>query len=267
MVKLVEKRLTGTAQFFTEDLNGVPLEMVLIPSGSFDMGAPEGELESRDNERHQHLVNVPHFFIGKYPVTQAQYQAIIGENPSNFKENPSNFKGDNHPVEEVTWHNAVEFCEQLSQHTNRTYRLPAEAEWEYACRAGTKTPFHFGATIIPKFANYDGSTVYGDGFEGKYRERTTPVGSFKVANAFGLYDMHGNVWEWCADHWHSNYEGAPTDGSAWIEGGNSSERLLRGGSWSLYPQICRSAYRNHVSPVFADHFGGFRVVCSASRTL
>ena len=259
MVKLIEKRSTGTAQFFTEDLNGVPLEMVLIPSGSFTMGAPEGELESRDNERPQHLVTVPQFFMGKYPVTQAQYQAIIGKNPSNFK-------GADCPVECVTWHDAVEFCERLSQHTKRTYRLPSEAEWEYACRAGTTTPFHFGPTISPKFANYDGTRVYGDGFEGEYRKKTTPVGSFKVANAFGLYDMHGNVREWCADHRHDNYDGAPTDGSAWIEGGDGSYRVLRGGSWFLNPQFCRSASRVRLDPDLVGSSSGFRVVCSASRT-
>ena len=273
MVKLIEKRSTGTAQFFTEDLNGVPLEMVKIPGGSFKMGQPEaerqeliqqfGEKEYQEyfaRELPQHEVTVPQFFMGKYPVTQAQWRAIINKNPSNFK-------GDDCPVEQVNWHDAVEFCERLSQHTGRTYRLPSEAEWEYACRAGTTTPFHFGQTISPKFANYRGTKVYGDGFEGEYREKTTPVGSFKVANAFGLYDMHGNVWEWCTDHWHSNYEGAPTDGSAWIEGGDASGRVLRGGSWNLNPGNCRSACRFHNYPDNANFFNGFRVVCSASRTL
>ncbi|MBW4465474.1 MAG: formylglycine-generating enzyme family protein [Pegethrix bostrychoides GSE-TBD4-15B] len=259
MVKLVAQRTTGTAKYFTEDLNGVALEMVLIPSGSFEMGAPEGELESDNDERPQHIVTVPQFFMGKYPVTQAQYEAIIGENPSNFK-------GDNRPVERVSWHDAVKFCEQLSQRTGRTYRLPSEAEWEYACRAGTKTAFHFGQTISPEFANYNGRRVYGDGFEGKDSQETTPVGSFGVANRFGLYDMHGNVWEWCEDHWHDNFEGAPEGGSAWTKGGDSSSRVLRGGSWYDVPQGCRSAYRFYSDPGSADNDCGFRVVSSASRT-
>jgi len=162
----------------------------------------------------------------------------------------------------------VEFCDRLSQQTGKNYRLPSEAEWEYACRAGTTTPFHFGETISPKYANYDGRTVYGDnGFEGEYREQTTPVGSFGVANRFGLSDMHGNVWEWCTDHWHENYDNAPTDGSAWVTDGNSDRRVLRGGSWGNDPEGCRSAYRARNDPADTYDFYGFRVVSSASRIL
>jgi formylglycine-generating enzyme required for sulfatase activity len=169
-------------------------------------------------------------------------------------------------VEQVNWHEAVEFCARLSQKTGREYRLPTEAEWEYACRAGTTTPFHFGPTLTTNLANYDGNYVYGSGPKGVYREQTTDVGSFPP-NAFGIYDMHGNVWEWCLDHWHDNYKGAPTDGSAWIEGGDSNRRLLRGGSWIDAPRNCRSAYRGGFGPVVRLITFGFRIVCGSAWTL
>ena len=156
----------------------------------------------------------------------------------------------------------MEFCQRLSQYTNRNYHLPSEAEWEYACRAGTTTPFHFGETITSDLANYRAEYTYGAGTKGTYREETTEVGSFGVANAFGLYDMHGNVWEWCEDTWHSNYEGAPTDGSAWVEAGTNDNdnrsRLLRGGSWDINPGNCRSASRSYN---FIGNDVGLRVVC------
>jgi formylglycine-generating enzyme required for sulfatase activity len=170
-------------------------------------------------------------------------------------------------VERVTWHDAIEFCARLSKQTGREYRLPSEAEWEYACRAGTTTPFHFGETITTDLANYDGTRTYGSGPNGQYRKQTTEVGSFKVANAFGLYDMHGNVWEWCLDHWHENYNGAPADGSAWVTGGNASRRVLRGGSWNNGPGNCRSAHRSRFEPGNRDSNLGFRVVCSSAWTL
>jgi formylglycine-generating enzyme required for sulfatase activity len=276
MVTMSEKRSRGTAQLFIEDLNGVGLDMVLIPAGEFMMGAPDGEGTVSD-ERPQHLVTVPQFFMGRYPVTQAQWRAVavfpkvkIDLNPD-----PANFKGDvgeasrneNRPVEQVNWHDAVEWCDRLSQQTGKKYRLPSEAEWEYACRAETETPFHFGKTISPKYANYDGTKVYGDnGVAGEYREQTTPVGSLGVANRFGLCDMHGNVWEWCADHWHENYTGAPLDGSAWVKDGDSDRRVLRGGSWLSVPVYCRSACRSCYDPGSDSSSIGFRVVSSASRT-
>ncbi len=254
---------------FTEDLGDeVVLEMVSIPEGSFLMGSPEGEPEQLESEGPQHEVNINLFFIGKYPVTQAQWRAVaaLPQVSRKLKPNPSRFQGDDRPVEQISWLDAVEFCDRLSEHTNRPYRLPSEAEWEYACRAGTTTPFHFGETITTDLANYDGNYAYGAGSEGTYRQETTPVGSFGVANAFGLYDMHGNVWEWCLDHWHSNYEEAPTDGSAWLTEDENSPRLLRGGSWFTDPRDCRSAFRNGNYPDFDDYFG-LRVVCAASRTL
>jgi len=177
---------------------------------------------------------------------------------------PSSFKGDDRPVERIFWYDAVEFCARLSQHTGRDYRLPTEAEWEYACRAGTTTPFHFGETITTDLANYRGTITYGAGPKGEYREQTTDVSSFP-ANAFGLYDMHGNVWEWCQDHWHENYDRAPTDGAAWLSSGESKYRVLRGGSWYDLPEFCRSAIRIGDAPGVIDGLVGFRVVCGGAR--
>ena len=255
------QRQPRVARYFIEDLgDGVNLEMAAIPGGTFMMGSPENEAERRDNESPQHQVTVPSFFMEKYPVTQVQYQTIMGTNPSLFK-------GSNRPVECVSWDNAVAFCEKLSQITGKTYRLPSEAEWEYACRAGTTTPFHFGETITTDLANYNGNYTYGQEPKGVYRRETTEVGSFGVANNFGLYDMHGNVWEWCQDNWHSNYEGAPIDGSAWLGiEKNTNTRLLRGGSWVNDPDDCRSAFRYTFNLAY-DYELGFRVVCSgAART-
>ena len=193
------------------------------------MGSPDTEAQRYDREGPQHYVDVPEFWMGKYVVTQEQWQAIMGNNPSRFE-------GKNRPVERVSWNNATKFCEKLSKKTGRDYRLPSEAEWEYACRAGTTTPFYFGETITEELANYRASETYADEPKGKYREQTTPVGQFPP-NAFGLYDMHGNVWEFCQDVWHSDYDGAPVDGSAWVNGGNSSYRVLRGGSWCTLPRL------------------------------
>jgi formylglycine-generating enzyme required for sulfatase activity len=250
-----------------EDLaNDTQLEMMLIPGGTFIMGSLPEELEHQENESPQHSVTVQPFFMGKYQVTQAQWRFVaqLPQVNRDLEQDPSRFKGDNRPVEQVSWEDAVEFCDRLSQYTGRTYRLPSEAEWEYACRAGTTTPFHFGETITTDLANYDGNSTYGNGVKGVYRKETTEVGSFGVANNFGLYDMHGNVWEWCQDNWHSNYEGAPTDGNAWLDNEESSDRkLLRGGSWDTYPVGCRSACRAYNYLDGSDGSIGFRVVCSA----
>ena len=242
---------------FTEDLgNGIKLEMIAIPGGTFLMGSPENEAERTDNESPQHQVTVPSFFMGKYQLTQAQYQAIIGLNPSRFK-------GDNRPVERVSWDDAVAFCRKLNRKTGKKYRLPSEAEWEYACRAGTKTPFYFGDNITTDLVNYDGNYPSKSAAKGKYREQTTDVGTFPP-NAFGLYDMHGNVWEWCEDDWHENYINAPINGSAWNS--RSGKKTVRGGSWYLYDWICRSAFRKWHSRNNHNDGGGFRVVF-CSRTL
>jgi formylglycine-generating enzyme required for sulfatase activity len=244
---------------FTEDLgNGIKLEMIAIPGGTFLMGSPENEAERSSNESPQHQVTVPSFFMGKYQLTQAQYQAIMGVNLSAFK-------GDNRPVENVNWDDAVAFCQKLTQKTGKNYRLPSEAEWEYACRAGTKTPFSFGDNITTDLVNYDGNYPYNSAPKGKYRQETTDVGTFPP-NAFGLYDMHGNVCEWCEDDWHENYINAPKDGSAWNSQSGSVTRLLRGGCWFNDAGYCRSAIRFRYLRDDRYSSCGFRVV-SSFRTL
>jgi len=254
---------------FTEDLgNGITIEMVAIAGGKFLMGSPASEAGSRETERPQHEVRVKAFNIGKYQITQAQWRVVAALPKVNrdLKADPSNFKGDNRPVEGVSWYSTVEFCYRLSRQTGKPYRLPSEAEWEYACRAGITTPFYFGETITTELANYNGNYTYASGSKGIYREQTTDVGSFPP-NAFGLYDMHGNVWEWCADTWHDNYQGAPIDESVWLNDNYSQLRLLRGGSWNGSPDFCRSASRSRISPEYDDSRVGFRVVCGAQRTM
>jgi formylglycine-generating enzyme required for sulfatase activity len=250
--------VSSASQSFREDLGkGVTLDMVKIPGGTFLMGSPKSEEGHRDSESPQHSVTIAPFYMGKFAVTQAQYQAVMGDNPANFK-------GDQRPVERVSWHDAIAFCQKLSEKTGNHYRLPSEAEWEYACRAGTTTPFYFGETITSDLVNFNGGFTYGAASKGICRGTTTEVGSFPP-NEFGLYDMHGNVWEWCADRWHGNYKGAPIDGNAWMDG-DSNYRLLRGGSWYFNPADCRSAIRNFDSPDSRDLNLGFRVVCSSART-
>ena len=184
---------------------------------------------------------------------------------------PSNFKGANLPVESVSWHQAKEFCDRLSRlskKTGKTYDLPTEAQWEYACRAGTTTPFHFGETITTDVANFNGNYTYGKASKGTYREKTIAVDSFDP-NAFGLYNMHGNVSEWCLDPWHSNYGDAPSDDRVWDTSNDSGSyfRLMRGGSWLNLPDNCRSADRRNRDPANQNNFIGFRVVCLSPRGL
>jgi len=248
----------------------VELEMVLLPGGTFVMGSPEAEPERSDAESPQHTVSLESFLMGRYPVTQAQWRAVAAMPQINrsLEPDPSRFKGANRPVEQVSWYEAVEFCDRLSAHTEnpyikKEYRLPTEAEWEYACRAGTTTPFHFGETISTDLANYDGDSTYANGPQGKARKETTFVDHFGIANAFGLCDLHGNAWEWCQDHWHNGYEGAPIDGSACLSENEKASRALRGGSWVHTPRHCRSAFRYYNPPDNRYNYVGFRVVCSA----
>ena len=282
------------------------LTLVEIAAGSFLMGSPPNEPERSEDEGPQHEVALTSFFISQTPITQAQWRAVsqwqplpaerwgreLDPEPSFFQPrgNPKarrfgdgrfsllagETNSEQRPVDNVSWLEAIEFCSRLSQRTGRPYTLPSEAQWEYACRAGSTTAFHFGETITPELANYDGTSTYADGSKGEYRKQTTPVGMFP-ANAWGLHDMHGNVREWCLDHWHPSYEGAPTDGRAWLnatdqrepsiskvvndETKDSQRRLLRGGSWDNLPRFCRSAYRSPLQPVDAGGSVGFRVVC------
>jgi formylglycine-generating enzyme required for sulfatase activity len=268
------RREKKQAQSFIEDLgNGVILEMVAVSGGKFVMGSPENE-ENRGSDHYiilegpQHEVTVPPFFIGKFQVTQKQWKVVVSFpkvdrdlNPDPYY--PYHFQGDGRPIDPVSWTDAVEFCKRLSKKTGREYRLPSEAEWEYACRAGTTTPFYFGQTITSDLVNYHGDQTYADEPKGRYRETTTPVGQFPP-NAFGLYDMHGNVWEWCADNWHDNYNGAPTNGRAWLEGGDDSRSPIRGGCLYTHPGGCRSDSRGD-GTVNCSYIG-FRVACGAART-
>ena len=283
MARLIIRQQQRQAQYYTEDLgDGIELDMILIPGGQFLMGSPENELERLESEGPQHKVNVPSFSMGKYPITQAQWRVVAEWEPVERKldVNPAYFKdrsdSDRRPVEQVSWYDAKEFCARLSQKTKRDYRLPTEAEWEYACRAGTTTPFHFGETITTDLANYRGTDWeyegkvypgnYGRGIKGIFREETTKVGYFQFANAFGLYDMHGNVWEWCSDDYHDSYEGAPKDGSAWLSSDKDTTKIVRGGSWYSRPNLCRSAYRNDDYPDLRNFNLGLRVVRVAPRT-
>jgi formylglycine-generating enzyme required for sulfatase activity len=260
----IDKRSLQVQGYRERLAEGVELTMVQIPAGSFLMGSPSEEPERYDDEGPQHQVQLQGFFMGQTPITQAQWQVVAGwqKLQRDLNSDPASFKGPNRPVERVNWEDAIEFCNRLSQRTGRHYSLPSEAQWEYACRAATTTPFHFGETINSELANYDATDAYGDGPKGLYRRETTDVATFP-ANPWGLHDMHGNVWEWCQDQWHTSYNGAPQDGSAWVDQdvNNDKQRLLRGGSWHNNPRYCRSAYRAPLRPGLANNYVGFRVVC------
>ncbi len=231
--------------------------MVVIPAGRFLMGSPVTEPERSDDETPQHEVRIAlPFAMGVYAVTFDDYDRHA-QATGKGKPDDRGWGRGKRPVIHVSWDDACEYCQWLCEQTGNAYRLPSEAEWEYACRAGTTTPFHTGERISPEQANFNGNSTYNGSARGEYRQKTLPVGSF-AANDFGLYDTHGNVWEWCQDTWHENYEGAPTDGSAW-EGGGSSSRVLRGGSWLARPRLCRAAYRYVLAPDDRGGFIGFRV--------
>jgi len=243
---LIKGSWGGSNQSFTENLpNGIALEMIAIPAGSFMMGSTDGA----DYEKPQHQVTLNAFHIGKYPITQEQYQAVIGNNPSYF------VKGGKYPVDSVSWEDAQAFCEKLSKMTGKTYRLPSESEWEYACRTGKQTRYYFGdnENQLKEYAWYDANS----------NSQTQPVGQ-KKPNKWGLYDVLGNVWEWSEDDWHSNYNGAPTDGRAWIDNNNRSQfkdRIIRGGSWCDGSRFCSCSYRYFLFAAWRDNVIGFRVVC------
>jgi len=227
---------------------GVRLTMVLIPAAEFVFGSPPDEASREDNEEQRRLTIVRPFWMGRYAVTQRQWRAVTGGNPSCFM-------GARNPVEKVSWHDAQEFLQKLNAHVRGSdFVLPTEAQWEHACRAGTATPFHFGETISTDQANYDGNYTYGRGRKGVYRGETTPVGSFPP-NAWGLHDMHGNVWEWCAFPYSKDVDGSEQKGAnAPVE-----LRVLRGGSWRGGPGSCRSAYRGTSPRRSRGDYEGFRL--------
>ena len=278
---------------------GIHLPLLWIHGGEFVMGSPPDEQRRFDWEGPQHRVRLAGFWLGQTPVTQAQWRAVarlvppLGQrwqrqlpaNPSYFQPQgekdspfgrfallPGESNTEQRPVERVSWHEAMEFCRRvdtlLPDGSGLHCSLPSEAQWEYACRAGESSmPFSCGETITPQLANYDGSFTYADGPKGDDRQQTTPVGTFP-ANGWGLQDMHGNVWEWCLDNWHKNYDDAPYDGRAWInpvakdsEAEQKQPRLLRGGSWDDRPRYCRSAYRGGNHPGYRGSYRGFRVCC------
>jgi formylglycine-generating enzyme required for sulfatase activity/predicted Ser/Thr protein kinase len=239
------KRMLSTA------LQALESSMVSIRSGTFMMGSPASEAGRYGHET-QHQVTLSGFKMSKYEVTQAQWLAIMGSNPSSFKD------CDNCPVEKVSWNDIQEFLRKLNALTGKNYRLPTEAEWEYACRAGTTTPFSTGNNLSTAQANYDGNYPYNGNAKGVYRQKTTPVGSFSP-NAWGLYDMHGNVWEWCSD-WYGDY---PTSAQSNPKGpSNGSDRVLRGGSWFNDARDCRSAFRAFYAPAGRYDDSGFRLASS-----
>ena len=283
----------GPMTFKQELKPGIAITMLPIPAGSFLMGSPKDEPDRFDDEGPQHEVTLGAFWMAQTPTTQAQWRTVAGwpKVERDLDPDPAMFKGANHPVEQVNWYDAMEFCRRLSQRTGQRYGLPSEAQWEYACRAGSSTPFCFGDTLTPEQANCNDS-------------ETVEVASHP-ANAWGLHDMHGNVWEWCADHWHNDYEGAPNDGSAWEDcslgesegccaagrgttspgsaarptattstrtsasstsvsasvASDDKSRLLRGGSWGNDPGDCRSACRLDDRPGGRGYSIGFRVCC------
>jgi formylglycine-generating enzyme required for sulfatase activity len=215
--------------------------LVHIPAGSFMMGDSGYSYSSP-----VHQVTLSDFYIGAYELTQAQYETLMGSNPSHFQDSGS----ENKPVEMVTMDDAKDFCVQLSELTGRTFTLPSEAQWEYACRAGSTTVYSFGdsSSVLGNYAWYRANSG-----------NTTNLKGTKLPNPWNLYDMHGNVWEWCLDSWHDNYTGAPSDGSAW-EPETGTNHVTRGGSWADDDVLLRSAYRTyHVSNIGYDHIG-FRVV-------
>jgi len=228
--------------------NSIGMKFVWIPAGSFTMGS-SGKEKGRGDDEVQHKVTFSRgFYLGVHTVTQEEWQAVMGNNPSEFKGEK------NLPVDSISWDDCQSFCKKLGEKEKRRYRLPTEAEWEYACRAGTTTAFHMGETIATDQANFNGNYIYGAGKKGLYREKTLPVGSFPP-NAWGLYDMHGNLWQWCQD-WHGGYSKDAVDPQGPKTG---KQRSLRGGSWGNHPVFCRSANRNYGDPATGTEYYGARV--------
>jgi formylglycine-generating enzyme required for sulfatase activity len=240
-----------TAEPFREALGrDVTLDLVILPAGAYQMGSSRHS--GNPEEQPQHFVTIKSFMMSKFLITQAQWKAIMGSLPR------CRFKGEDLPVERVSWNEAQQFCRQLSKRAERSYRLPSETQWEYACRAGTSTPFSIGETITTDYVNFNGEHCFKLAPRGVYRHGTTKGGAFPP-NAFGLHDMHGNLWEWCADNWLDDYSASPRDHSSY-QNKASRYRVARGGSWHEPPALCRSASRLQVLESDAEEFIGFRVV-------
>ncbi len=261
------RRDARQARSYQEDLGkGVAIEMVAIPRGDFLMGDATSEYS---DEMPRHRVAITPFYLSRYEVTQAQWRAVATGLPRVLRPldpDPSAFKGDDLPVEQVSWEDVMEFCERLSRRTRHVYHLPSEAEWEYAARAGTTTAFAFGPALAPTLASFDATVPFAGGPRGSAPTATSPVGSFGVANAFGLYDMHGNVAEWCLGEYHPTYDGAPADGRPWITNGDSERQVLRGGSWDDLAIDCRSANRYSYPRTGRQRTIGFRLAMSLDAT-
>jgi formylglycine-generating enzyme required for sulfatase activity len=251
------------------------MKLRLIPAGKFLMGSPQTEMERLPPEGPQHEVTLTRpFYLGVYPVTQEEYRRLMGLNPSWFsaegggKDRVAEMDTSRFPVEEVTWNDTVAFCDRLSalaaeKKAGRVYRLPTEAEWEYACRAGTRTAFWWGDSASSRQANFNGNFPCSGAAKGPYLERTCRVGSYR-ANPWGLYDMHGNVWQWCADWFGEKSYGQ--EGNTDPEGPKDGKlRVLRGGSWVSYGKNCRAANRHWLAPGDRDGYSGFRVVCVVAQ--
>ena len=252
-------------KFYLETLGNVQgksvgIDMVYIPAGKLRIGSPVNESEHDPSETPRHLVDIHGFFMSRFPITQRQWKVLMDNNPAIFIGNSDR------PVENVSWHDVQEFCQKLRERTGKPYRLPSESEWEYACRAGTLTPFGFGETITPALANYNGANPYLYVPQGTASNTTTEVGTFP-ANGFGLHDLHGNVGEWCEDVWHDDYDLLPRDGSAWTQGGDRSCRVVRGGSWRDPAHYCRSAKRGQNAANQGDRTTGFRIAVRFSIEL
>jgi formylglycine-generating enzyme required for sulfatase activity/uncharacterized caspase-like protein len=297
----IANREQRRVRYFNVNVSGTNFTFVAIPGGTFMMGSAESEVEQIKRnwsgsgekvkelarvvaaETPQHQVSIADFFMQDVEVTQAQWRAVarLPKVNRDLITDPSKFKGDNLPVEQVTWEEAIEFCERLSRALGWRVRLPSEAEWEYGCRAGTNSFFHFGDTITPEVVNYNANHHFGltpadwrrMGIKGyQYRDmlannrgQTTPVGGLKRPNRFAMSDMHGNVWEWCQDVWHDNYLGAPADGGAWIDGVDTKSRVLRGGAWNSGAGSARSATRAYGSSTDKGNHIGFRIVATLEK--
>lgn len=237
-------------------------DMIAIPGDIFTMGSPSDEKRRADDEGPQHQVLIRPFAIGAREVTFDEWDACVAAGGCNgYRPEDENWGRGSRPVINVSWEDAQAFVSWLAKKTGQPYRLPTEAEWEYATRAGTTTPFSFGNTISTTQANYDGTYVYRSGSQGAYWRKTIPSGSLS-ANPWGLFDVHGNVWEWVEDCYHVSYKDAPQDGSAWVSNGCAA-RVARGGFWGSYPWVLRSACRGKYQPDRRDNTLGFRV----ARTL